>query len=264
MITTTLTERREVRLDPQEVQRFFPADISELFGLSEDDVHFFGIASEKENVEEGISLVNKSYSLYFLVNECKRPELADLNFQKSRSKWIRLEHYTFEDVRRNNYTILGGMYPLLYVYITNWNQTPEHSFRFAELLRYADHEQYRKRGIASAVLESVCKRMKEEGTEYLYVNYYWSSWPKSSHVVPAPFIDDTTRGEILSCFPKEYDRNSDDDRHVDAFTSNFTLFTPSFFKFIDKKRNEKEHKKAMKRYEECCREYDKQEKAKKN
>ena len=64
MITTTLTERREVRLDPQEVQRFFPADISELFGLSEDDVHFFGIASEKENVEEGISLVNKPF-LYF-------------------------------------------------------------------------------------------------------------------------------------------------------------------------------------------------------
>ena len=202
---TTLEIRAEQRImDSQEVQRFFPTNIAELFGLPSSGLRFFGIASEKERVLDSVPMVNKGYGLYALVDRCVHQGYDDLSFLNSKSRWIKGEHYPFDDLRKKHREQIDGTYPLLYLYISTWLQPSEHPSRFAELLRYADHERFRKRGIASAVVESVCERMKEEGTQYLFVNYGWTSWPKESHVVPVSFIDTHMQEEIMDCFPEGY------------------------------------------------------------
>ena len=108
--------------------------------------------------------------------------------------------------------------------------------------------------MASAVLESVCERMKKEGTEYLFVNYGWTSWPKASHVVPVPFIDSSIQEEIMDCFPEGY---CDPEEGDSSFKNTFKNGRESgFFKFTDTKRNEREHEKAMKKYKTWCKKLD--------
>ena len=59
---TTLEIRAEQRImDSQEVQRFFPTNIAELFGLPSSGLRFFGIASEKERGLDSGPKVDKGY-----------------------------------------------------------------------------------------------------------------------------------------------------------------------------------------------------------
>jgi len=242
-----MTNKTELALDYEKVRSFFPIDLPKLFELDEREMDFFGIYHNEDKVHEGNSVVSRSYYLAALVNNQVTTKYSNLSFQGSRNKWISLEDNTFRELRadkRFGSNHLEVKYPLLALWISNWCQPIENPFRFAELLRYADHEQFRRRGIATAVLDQVCERMRLEGTEFVFVNYNWVDWSKQSEVIPAG-IPKRIQNEIMGCFPAGYYHEEYDANFVDSRRN-------GFFKFIDRARNSIEHKRAMRRHKEHC------------
>jgi hypothetical protein len=238
-----MTEKTEVQMNYDSVRSFFPSDLPRFFGLEEREMDFFGINFSENRVHGESRIVSRNYYLTALINRQTTDKYSNISFQPSENKWISLEDNIFREVRndkRFSSSHLEMKYPLLALWVVNSGQPVETPFRFAELIRYADHEQFRKKGIASAVLSQVCERMKTEGTEFVYVNYNWIKWPKKSEVVPVG-VPGSIRKEIVSCFPPKY---LDYDRKFIGLGSN------GFFIFTDRERNHAEHKRAMERHRE--------------
>ena len=243
-------------LERERVQSFFPQDLAARLDLPQERMDYFGLSWECKEVYQRMKVVHKSYTLMALLQSVWSSPHPDLSFKKSDRLWIRDEHDHYEASAQKQYKKqLYGNYPLLLLTITNWCQPIETPFRFAELIRYADHERFRKRGIAAVTLDTVCSSMKQEGTNYLYVNFGWGGWPKQSKVIPVGYIDKKVQDEIVGCLPPGYSKYGYEE--TGGYDHNFrSSVNNGFFRLTNVQRNKEEHKKAMARYKRRCREFD--------
>ena len=171
-----------------------------------------------------------------------------LDLTRSRNRWIREEGVLYDEMAECQYRdSMYGYSPLLVLRVLNWTQPSTEPFRFAELRRYADHERFRRRGLATAVFDSVCGGMTSSfGTRFVYVNYRWSSDPKKSEVIPVAFSSEELQGQIMNCFPPDYQ----------AYDFFHHFERTGFFKITDPKDNTRAHEAAMRQYEAHARRVD--------
>lgn len=158
-----------ILLKEDSVAKYFPDDIVDLFGLSKDQVSFFGIHNFGiGNFHNGR---RKFWNKYLAVlNDSSTTDL-NLSFSKSSSHWIEGEHSRFLDLQKNKYPdSLFNKYPLLLLRLSSNNIGLDEDFKYVTLLRYADHDQYRNRGIATKVFDSVSKGCKSDGISYLHMD----------------------------------------------------------------------------------------------
>jgi hypothetical protein len=237
-----MVNKNERIMEDAEVRRFFPDNLADLVGFPEEEIRYLGIHTKKPKEHNGVEVVSESLYLAPTVNNAFLWESGDsLDLRETRNRWIREEGVLYEDMAKRRYC--DGMYgssPLLVLRVQNRTQPVSDSFKFAELLRYADHEKFRGRGLATAVLDSVCDEMASSfGTNFVYVNYGWSAWPKKSEVIPVAFSSEDLREAVMGCFPPGY--------HFDEFFRNFER--TGFFRLTDPKKNSLAHQNAMARYE---------------
>ena len=90
--------------------------------------------------------------------------------------------------------------PLLLLRLNSGIHVPEKAFKVMELLRYADHHTLRGRGVATAVVETLRDRLREEGTEYLHLLPTRCVWPRSAHPIAREELPEDVRHDIVSCF----------------------------------------------------------------
>ena len=238
-------------MEDTEVRRFFPDNLAELVGFPEEEIRYLGIHTKKPKVHNGVEVVSESLYLAPTVkvnNTFLWRNKESLDLRESKNRWIREEGILYEDMAKHRYS--DGMYgssPLLVLRVTNKTQPASDSFKFAELLRYADHQKFRGRGLATAVLDSICNEMASSfGTNVVYVNYGWCSWPKKSEVIPVAFSSKDLRKAVMGCRLPDY--------HSDEFFENFDR--AGFFKLTDSENNSWAHQKAMARYEANARRID--------
>ena len=190
----------EVRLDPAEVAGFFPAKLSSLFQLSKADIKFFGTFDVEQNGPSGLRMN------YYLAVNIQRPSLP-VDLGRRLTLWctdddrIRGEAHTYDKEMMGKYPELQGSVPLIIIRIrSNWFQEDTHPLKVMELHRYADHQRFRGRGLATSILQSVCQQLRSKATEFLYVNFPVERWPKSSQVVPTSFASPELRQSVDACF----------------------------------------------------------------
>ena len=244
-----MVNENERIMEDAQVRRFFPDNLADLVGFPEEKIRYVGIHTKKPIEHNGVEVVSESLYLAPTVNNTflwRNKESLDL--KESKNRWIRDEGVLYEDMAKRRYC--DGMYgssPLLVLRVLNRTQPASDSFKFAELLRYADHKKLRGRGLATAVLDSICGEMASSfGTNVVYVNYGWSSWPKKSDVIPVAFTSEEFQEEVMGCFPLAY--------HSDNFFGNFER--TGFFKLTDSEKNLWAHQNAMARYEAHARRID--------
>lgn len=229
-------------MDSAEVRHFFPDNLAGIFGIPEERIGYVGIGHTKPTTEyKRVEAVSESLYLASVVSNLHLWNHKDtLDLKQSKSRWIREEGVLYEEMAVGKYR--DRMYsfsPLLVLRILNRTQAASNPFQFAELRRYADHERFRRRGIATAVLDSVCDEMASSlGTRFVYVNYWWSSWPQKSNVIPASFSSEGLREQIRNCFPRG--RPSHDFFHDFERTG--------FFRITYSEENAREHEAAMQKY----------------
>ncbi len=241
----TLTEQL---MEEIEVQRFFPQNLAALLEFPETKMKYFGISTFKireQDKEDQEKIVNHDFYLAAVLDNLFLYEThqKELNFRKSKNRWIFAEGIEYDALaNRKYYDQLHGYSPLLVLRIHNWRQPVVNHFQFAELLRYADHEEFRKRGIAAAVLDSVSSALVNAyATRFVYVNYGWCSWPKKSQVIPACFSSDSFRESVMDCFVP-HERTS--------FRETFLQDRNGFFRMTNPALHEQEYTVAMKKREE--------------
>ncbi len=234
-----MEERIERLMNRDTVRRFFPRNLAELVSFPQEEIKCVGIESERTKEHKGELVISKELYLAAVVSNLflfKRNERLD--FRVSRNKWIRGEAEFYDAIAERTYREqLYGYSPLLVLRIQNWTQPQTSPFQFAELLRYADHDQFRRRGIASAVFDTVCTELTERyQTQFVYANFGWTSAPKSLKAIPICFCSEETIEEIRRCFPRDYYSDSSFER-------------TRFLRFMDATRHAIEYGKAMERYE---------------
>ncbi len=237
-----MANETERLMDNVEVRKFFPDNLADIVGFPEEKVRYVGIHTKKPKEHNGVEVVSESLYLASVVsNLFLWNKDDDLDLRQSKSKWIREEGVLYDEIAERKYRdTMYGYSPLLVLRVLNRTQPTTEPFKFAELLRYADHERFRRRGLATAVLGSVCDEMASSfGTHFVYVNYGWSSWPKKSEVIPVAFSSEELRRQVMDCFPLGY--------HSDVFFDNFER--SGFFRVTDIEANASAHEAAMQRYE---------------
>jgi len=189
----------ETLLEPGEVKQFFPANFADLLGLPEHAINYFGTYQEETGEKGGISVT------YYLVPNIKRSslrgELRILSLKVSDEPLIRGSAISYyEETVRDNPSLQDTV-PLLIVRLRgDLFQFESNPNRFIEIHRYADHLRFRRRGLATAVLESISNKMRSKGTEYVYVSFPPERWPSSSKVIPALYASQELKSQIDSCF----------------------------------------------------------------
>ncbi len=232
----------EVLMNSWQVMKFFPADLADIVEFPEKDITYLGIHRTAHKDHKGALVVSQSLYLVAAVNNMFLDNNdISLDMKESTKRWISNEGYAYDYLTQGKYhEVMYGYSPLLVLRIINRTLSPEEPFKFAELLRYADHERFRKRSVATKVLDLACEEMSTSfGTRFLYVFFGWSAWPKASQVIPVGYFPEKLKKEVMGCFPNDY--------YEKEFSDNFDRC--GFFRLTDPNANRREHKAAMKRYD---------------
>ncbi|MGV8162557.1 MAG: hypothetical protein ACP5N2_04470 [Candidatus Nanoarchaeia archaeon] len=164
------TSSKNKRLETKEiilssiVAEYFPNDIKNMFGLPEDGLFFFG---ESNRGTDGKGKFSSNYLLLL-----HKPAITKLNvsFNNSDRRWIQSEHDEFLTLKNSYPEQLYHSYPLLVLRLTSEYMRESKPIHYMNLLRYADHETFRRRGIATGVFNSVADKLKQDGVKYLYID----------------------------------------------------------------------------------------------
>jgi len=228
---------RESRLNPELVKSYFPEGIENLLGVTGEQLSFFGIRYENMGRKPGGEW-EKLQQFYLAVVGRELPaELRSLSFLKSRVDYIYEEGELFRDQFSQYYPSLEGTVPLLILRICGWGQPANLPYRVEELVRYADHEELRKRGLATSVVESVSRKLSSEGVKYLWVNSDWHRWPSGIKPLPVRLISEDIKEEIMRSIGGEYIPGTD--ACYDKFNE------CGFFIITDKALHDKEYQTMM-------------------
>src|SRR3989344_2348325 len=196
-----MTEPMETLLEPSEAEGFFPKNLASMLGLPSKDVRFFGTYREEKNSTNNLRTAR--YLVSYISRSALPDECKNLSLIMTDDDRIRCEAIGYNKEVSLKYPVLEATVPLLIIRIRSyWFQHKDNPNKVVELHRYADHNRFRKRGLASAVLESVCQKMRTKGTEYLYVNFPWERWPKSSKITPTLSAPNELRTRISDCLPQ--------------------------------------------------------------
>jgi hypothetical protein len=160
-------ENKEVILSDV-VSSYFPKSIKEMFGLPEDGMFFFG--ESKSGTDNDSYGDGKFAGKYLLLMH--RPDITGINvsMKDSDRRWIQNEHDEFLTLKKTYHEQLSDSYPLIVLRLTSEYMRMDKPVHYMNLLRYADHEAFRKRGIATSVFDSVSVRLKEDGIRYLHMS----------------------------------------------------------------------------------------------
>jgi hypothetical protein len=181
MSNTNSTEYK--RIETKEVilsdvaSSYFPKEIKKMFNLPEDGLFFFGESisgTDSDSYGKG-----KFSSKYLLL--LHKPDITKINvsFIDSDRRWVRSEHSEFITLKKYYPEQLYYSYPLLVLRLTTEYMRADKPFHYMNLLRYADHEAFRKQGIATIVFNSVTDKLKQDKVKYLYMNA-WFKLPSTS------------------------------------------------------------------------------------
>ena len=230
----------EKLIESEAVRKFFPEDLADIVGYKETEIKYTGIIITK-NI--GCNSLHEQLYLAAMISNSYLQQIEEqLDFAESGNFWICQEGLLYKKMANRFGESMYGNSPLLVLRITNWTQPRSDHFRFAELLRYADHEQFRKKGLATAVLNSVSNQLRSSlGTDFVYVNFPWYGWPKASKVVPVEYSSETLRRDIMKCFVRG------DFRHFEE-PFFYQRDSSGFFRLTDPTLNQSEHEAAMEGY----------------
>src|SRR3989338_3709464 len=219
-------------MEGDEVRRFFPANLADIVQFPSEVLKYFGIAENKT-----FEITLRSLYLAALVEDhfLRKEKKTKLDFRDSTNTFIVGEGNIYTRMTEEQEG-LNGYSPLLVLRTLPFpesGRTTSDQCKFVELRRYADHAQFRRRGLATATLELVSTElMASYGTKFLYVNYDWTSWPKASKVIPVDYASDDL---IIK---------------INPFVSSRRLNPFGFFKLTNKKEHQAEYEKAMRKWGE--------------
>lgn len=192
-----------------EVQSYFPGNVSELFGL-EKNVYFFGLMKTGGYKQENVPVAKfKSLYLSVLYNTLlKHPDvLTSCDMKNSKRHRISEEGFEFSKLKKEH-SELYSMDPLIILRLSSHLIKEDENFIFTELLRYADHEKFRGRGIATQVFEAICEKCRTDNLKYMYVDDRTKTgWPSRSRLIGKNWLTDGMFNEICATY---YDKPRDE------------------------------------------------------
>lgn len=196
-----------ILLPDKETRQYFPSNIAELYGL--DNAFFFGLKTDVR-YEKLDTPIAKFRSLYLsALYDTRRPHpeiLHNWDMHISENTNISREGEEFDRLK-TEYPKLTYMKPILIIKLHSNIVKADEEFISTELFRYADHEKYHGRKIASQVFESICKKCQIDDIKYLYVNDQTTNgWPSTSRLIHVSHLpEEDTKRIHNTCYEKDID-----------------------------------------------------------